>query len=143
MLAKLLADEAKEGAWHRYILAALLIVCTFNIQCTSDESNRQVAKCNAGKAKGGALEMCKALLEEFRVEASMYQMGKTRLFFRAGVLGHLEDTWARIQRCPCSRKSYKWSVLHEDITSSACLMCLCCSRCCQQFRLPQFTSANE
>lgn len=28
----------------------------------------------------------------------MYQMGKTRLFFRAGVLGHLEDTWARIQR---------------------------------------------
>ena len=42
--------------------------------------------------------MCKALLEEFRVEGSMYQMGKTRLFFRAGVLGHLEDTWARIQR---------------------------------------------
>ncbi|DBA67096.1 TPA: hypothetical protein ACH3X2_001422 [Trebouxia sp. C0005] len=51
-----------------------------------------------GKAKGGALDMCKALLEEFRVEGSMYQMGKTRLFFRAGVLGHLEDTWARIQR---------------------------------------------
>jgi len=54
--------------------------------------------CGAGRAKGGALEMCKALLEEFRVEGSMYQMGKTRLFFRAGVLGHLEDTWARIQR---------------------------------------------
>ena len=53
---------------------------------------------SAGKAKGGALDMCKALLEEFRVEGSMYQMGKTRLFFRAGVLGHLEDTWARIQR---------------------------------------------
>ena len=53
----------------------------------------------SGKAKGGALEMCKALLEEFRVESSMYQMGRTRIFFRAGVLGHLEDTWARIQRC--------------------------------------------
>ncbi|KAL3154153.1 hypothetical protein ABBQ32_013677 [Trebouxia sp. C0010 RCD-2024] len=51
-----------------------------------------------GKAKGGALDMCKALLEEFRVEGSMYQMGRTRIFFRAGVLGHLEDTWARIQR---------------------------------------------
>lgn len=61
-------------------------------------SDRQLVGCGAGKAKGGALEMCKALLEEFRVEGGMYQMGKTRLFFRAGVLGHLEDTWARIQR---------------------------------------------
>ena len=53
--------------------------------------------------------MCKALLEEFRVEGSMYQMGRTRIFFRAGVLGHLEDTWARIQRfcthtCSCTEK---------------------------------------
>lgn len=48
--------------------------------------------------------MCKALLEEFRVEGSMYQMGRTRVFFRAGVLGHLEDTWARIQRSsPCKQ----------------------------------------
>ena len=55
-----------------------------------------------GKAKGSALEMCKALLEEFRVATGMFQMGKTRIFFRAGVLGHLEDTWARIQRFCCS-----------------------------------------
>lgn len=51
-----------------------------------------------GKAKGSALEMCKALLEEFRVATGMFQMGKTRIFFRAGVLGQLEDTWAHIQR---------------------------------------------
>ena len=53
---------------------------------------------STGKAKGSGLEMCKALLEEFRVATGMFQMVKTRVFFRAGVLGHLEDTWARIQR---------------------------------------------
>lgn len=47
--------------------------------------------------------MCKALLEEFRVAPAMYQVGRTKLFFRAGVLGHLEDTWARIQRSAATK----------------------------------------
>lgn len=45
-----------------------------------------------------ALDICTRLLRHFNVDPRMYQVGKTRLFFRAGVLGQLEDTWARIQR---------------------------------------------
>ena len=45
------------------------------------------------------LDVCKDLLVEFRIPADMYQVGRTKLFFRAGVLGHLEDTSARINRC--------------------------------------------
>ena len=45
------------------------------------------------------LDVCKELLAEFRIPEDMYQVGRTKLFFRAGVLGHLEDTSARINRC--------------------------------------------
>jgi len=45
-----------------------------------------------------ALDVCKELLAEFRIPRDMYQIGRTKLFFRAGVLGHLEDTSARINR---------------------------------------------
>ena len=76
----------------------------------------------SGKAKGGALEMCKALLEEFRVESSMYQMGRTRIFFRAGVLGHLEDTWARIQRSVLGN-------MHEVLLSASTSMCMAWTVC--------------
>ena len=48
---------------------------------------------------GDALEVCKQLLREFRIPPDMYQIGRTKLFFRAGVLGHLEDTSARLNRC--------------------------------------------
>jgi len=37
------------------------------------------------------LDTCKSLLNHFRVDKSQYQTGKTMLFFRAGVLGQLED----------------------------------------------------
>jgi len=47
--------------------------------------------CNSEKAKLTALETSKALLNHFRIDESVYQVGKTKLFFRAGVLGHLED----------------------------------------------------
>lgn len=46
-----------------------------------------------------ALDVCQRLLRHFNVDPRMYQVGRTKLFFRAGVLGQLEDTWARIQRC--------------------------------------------
>lgn len=59
----------------------------------------------AGPARGD-LQVCQQLLQHFRVGPSMYQIGHTKIFFRAGVLGQLEDMWARVQRwahlfCPC------------------------------------------
>lgn len=44
------------------------------------------------------LDVCMELLSEFRIPQDMFQVGRTKLFFRAGVLGHLEDTSARINR---------------------------------------------
>ena len=44
-----------------------------------------------GKSDMSALEISTALLEHFRVDPSSFMVGKRRLFFRAGVLGHLED----------------------------------------------------
>ncbi|PSC73257.1 myosin-1-like [Micractinium conductrix] len=54
----------------------------------------------AGPLPPGAdcLEVCHQLLDHFRLEASQYRIGRTRLFFRAGVLGQLEDAAARMQR---------------------------------------------
>ena len=95
---------------------------------------------SAGKAKGGALDMCKALLEEFRVEGSMYQMGKTRLFFRAGVLGHLEDTWARIQRSALPLVlSPAFKAFFSRIPQVATLL-LCCLRSCHRDQFKQCLS---
>ena len=57
------------------------------------------ARTHADMGGGDALEVCKQLLREFRIPPDMYQIGRTKLFFRAGVLGHLEDTSARLNRC--------------------------------------------
>ena len=46
-----------------------------------------------------ALDVCRQLLAHFDVDASQYRIGRTRLFFRAGMLGQLEDAAARMQRC--------------------------------------------
>ncbi|PRW61206.1 myosin-1-like isoform X1 [Chlorella sorokiniana] len=43
------------------------------------------------------LDVCRQVLAHFGVDESQYQIGRTRLFFRAGVLGHLEDVAARMQ----------------------------------------------
>lgn len=45
--------------------------------------------------KGDTLSLCKALLEHFRVPETMWQIGHTKIFFRAGVLGAMEDLWRR------------------------------------------------
>ena len=48
------------------------------------------------------VEACRALLERFEVAPDQFQVGRTKLFFRAGVLGRLEDAAARINRsAPC------------------------------------------
>jgi myosin-5 len=52
----------------------------------------------AGKGEQ-VLEVCKGLLAKFGVRPEQYQIGRTKLFFRAGVLGQLEDNVTRINRC--------------------------------------------
>lgn len=44
------------------------------------------------------LDTCKELLKKFGVKEEQYQIGRTKLFFRAGVLGQLEDAATRINR---------------------------------------------
>ncbi|KAL4423973.1 hypothetical protein ABPG75_001274 [Micractinium tetrahymenae] len=51
----------------------------------------------AGQGADG-LEVCRQLLAHFKVDPSQYQIGRTRLFFRAGVLGQLEDAATRMQK---------------------------------------------
>ncbi len=38
-------------------------------------------------------QVCLALLERFGLVAGQYQLGKTKVFFRPGVLGLVEDRW--------------------------------------------------
>lgn len=45
--------------------------------------------------KGDTLSLSKALLDHFRVPETMWQIGHTKIFFRAGVLGAMEDLWRR------------------------------------------------
>ena len=45
------------------------------------------------------LEVCKGLLAQFGVRPEQYQIGRSKLFFRAGVLGQLEDSATRINKC--------------------------------------------
>lgn len=51
----------------------------------------------AGKGEP-VLETCKQLLSNFGVKPEQYQIGRTKLFFRAGVLGQLEDAATRIHK---------------------------------------------
>ena len=60
----------------------------------------------AGWDGRSALDVCKELLAEFRIPEEMYQIGRTKLFFRAGVLGHLEDTSARLNRRAAAPRGY-------------------------------------
>jgi len=56
--------------------------------------------CGPRRAGGGAAAVaaCRDLLAHFEVTADQFQVGRTKLFFRAGVLGRLEDAAARINR---------------------------------------------
>lgn len=44
------------------------------------------------------LDVCTRLLSHLGIDPSQYQIGRTKLFFRAGVLGRLEDRVIRINR---------------------------------------------
>lgn len=46
----------------------------------------------------GALDIAQQLLQHFRVDAKLFQIGHTKIFLRAGVLGSLEDLRSRILR---------------------------------------------
>mmetsp|Transcript_33071 Transcript_33071/g.93600 ORF Transcript_33071/g.93600 Transcript_33071/m.93600 type:complete len:1272 (+) Transcript_33071:218-4033(+) len=45
---------------------------------------------------GPPLEVCQKILRQFQIDPAMYQVGHTKLFFRAGLLGRMEDTWERM-----------------------------------------------
>ena len=52
------------------------------------------------------LDICKELLDTFGVKPVQYQIGRTKLFFRAGVLGQLEDAATRINKCALTVHPY-------------------------------------
>lgn len=52
----------------------------------------------AGQKEDSALEICHRLLEHFGVGSEFHQVGRTKVFFRAGVLGQLEDRATRVVR---------------------------------------------
>jgi hypothetical protein len=52
-----------------------------------------------------ALNVCARLLAHFGVDSGLYQVGRTKVFFRAGVLGQLEDRAARAQRSALTLQS--------------------------------------
>ncbi|GLC37064.1 hypothetical protein PLESTB_001395600 [Pleodorina starrii] len=45
----------------------------------------------------GSRQVCLTLLERFGLHSGQYQLGRTKVFFRPGVLGLVEDRWARMQ----------------------------------------------
>jgi hypothetical protein len=47
------------------------------------------------RSSSDTVKQCEALLEHFRVPKEMWQLGHTKIFFRAGVLGAMEDLWRR------------------------------------------------
>lgn len=49
-----------------------------------------------GSFSGPPLDMCNRILKQFQIDPAMYQVGHTKLFFRAGLLGRMEDTWERM-----------------------------------------------
>ncbi|KAG2437016.1 hypothetical protein HYH02_011447 [Chlamydomonas schloesseri] len=49
------------------------------------------------QGSAGPRQVCMALLERFGLRVGQYQIGHTKVFFRPGVLGLVEDRWARMQ----------------------------------------------
>ena len=56
------------------------------------------------------MDICRRLLEHFAVQSDLYQVGHTKIFFRAGVLGQLEDRATRMVRSALKVQS-KWRML--------------------------------
>ena len=52
------------------------------------------------------IELCKTLLRHFRVPENMWQLGHTKIFFRAGVLGAMEDLWRRTRGAVLTLQAY-------------------------------------
>ena len=91
--------NSRQVAGRRWALLSNAHLARTHVSNALHLQNRFLLWLVAEMASGNALEVCKQLLVEFRIPADMYQIGRTKLFFRAGVLGHLEDTSARLNRC--------------------------------------------
>ena len=43
------------------------------------------------------VQACRKLVDKFGLNNSQFQVGRTKIFFRPGVLGFVEDKWAAMQ----------------------------------------------
>eukprot|EP00878_Enallax_costatus_P022226 GHUV01023569.1.p1 GENE.GHUV01023569.1~~GHUV01023569.1.p1 ORF type:complete len:1540 (+),score=641.95 GHUV01023569.1:53-4672(+) len=54
----------------------------------------------------GTRSAVQQLLGVFKVPPGQYEMGKTKVFFKPGVLGYVEDTWAKMQAGALKLQAY-------------------------------------
>ena len=66
-----------------------------------------------------ACQACRGLVLKFGLVANQYQLGHTKIFFRPGVLGLLEDKWARMQAAALAIQ-VKGGGWHADGGAPAC-----------------------
>lgn len=92
----LLGNKAPRARF-RYSPCPRLVEVCFPLERWSCVVEWEVAALRTGKGEA-VLDTCKALLVQFGVKPEQYQIGRTKLFFRAGVLGQLEDAATRINR---------------------------------------------
>ncbi|GLI69728.1 hypothetical protein VaNZ11_014403 [Volvox africanus] len=74
----------------------------------------------------GSRQVCMTLLERFGLHVGQYQLGRTKVFFRPGVLGLVEDRWARMQAAVLALQShwrmYKCRVAYLQLLRAATVM---------------------
>ncbi|EFJ42839.1 type VIII myosin heavy chain MyoC [Volvox carteri f. nagariensis] len=58
------------------------------------------------QGSAGSRQVCLTLLERFGLRVGQYQLGHTKVFFRPGVLGLVEDRWARMQAAVLTLQSW-------------------------------------
>ena len=71
------------------------------------------------------IDVCRDLVNHFKISDDMYQIGISRIFFRAGVLGQLEDHAARAARaCLTMQSGWRMAVQRRSFVDSkkSCLI---------------------
>jgi myosin-5 len=77
-------------------------------QTFADRYHILLPESDQNQAKSGAdpLAVCHKVLAQFKIDPKMYQVGSSKLFFRAGLLGQMEDTWERMIRSASSIQAF-------------------------------------
>ncbi|PNH05355.1 Myosin-2 heavy chain [Tetrabaena socialis] len=86
------ARVAAAGFPTRYQLGAF--ASRYSVLLSSEE---QQALLQQQQGCADQRKVCLVLLERFGLRAGQYQLGHTKVFFRPGVLGMVEDRWAHMQ----------------------------------------------